>query len=306
MLLLSLATQAQRDFSWKDEYPGGVRDWSEYITPSAKSMGPNALPPPRLHDGRIGEYAEIEGGYGFYGHKGGKAPTHQASVRLFYPIVKERVAIELTVIPVEIFRYSDALADQMHTFSTSGTAQGDLYINTYVQLLKERKRFPDVTLRYGLRTASGSNANEARHTNAPGYYFDLAFGKDFALKDNQNLRLYGLTGFYVWQVWQVLAEEPVFQNDAAMYGLGAAYRYKNRIVRWHISGYCGYLNNGDRPMLSRAEIDVPIKGKAKLRFLYENGINDYPYHGYHLKFVYTFKPLHQRHYIIKDKSAAIY
>lgn len=283
LALLFNVTFAQRDLSWQDEYPGPIIDWSQYIQLVPKYMGPYALPVPSIYEGRLEREAEVSGGYAYYSHQEGDAPTHSANTRFYYPIAG-RVAIELTLMPFESFSYSDEMADYMHTIGTSGAGTGDLYINTYIQLIKQTEKRPDVTIRYGLRTASGSQVNNARHSNSPGYYMDVSVGKDVFSDEHQNLRFYGLAGLYVWQ----LLDYSNMQNDAFLYGLGASYYNQGWKVKWDFGGYYGYKLEGDKPLVMRLQFDAPISDKLKLRFLYEKGINDFPYKGYHAKLVYHF------------------
>ena len=284
LIVLGSVVYAQRDNSWLDAYPSGIIDWSQYIQLVPAYMGPYALPVPPIYDGRIQDEAEVSGGYTYYSHQEGEATTHSANTRFYYPVAKGRVAVELTLMPHESFSYSDEMADEMHTFSTSGSGTGDLYINTYVQLFKQSEKRPDVTLRYGIKTASGSHINNARHTNSPGYYMDIAFGKDVFSDHQQSLRFYGLAGFYAWQ----LLDYSNMQNDAFLYGLGAAYRYKDWKLKWDFGGFYGYKMEGDKPLVMRMQFDAPISEQFKLRFMYEKGISDFPYNGYHAKLVYHF------------------
>lgn len=282
-ILLTSTAFAQRDYSWQQDY-SNIVDWSQYILLVPAYMGPYALPVPQIYEGRVENDAEISGGYTYYSHQDGEAPTHSLNTRFYYPVVAGRVAVELTLMPYETYSYSDAMADQMHTISTSGSGVGDLYINTYIQVIRQTKKRPDITLRYGLKTASGANVNDARHTNSPGYYMDLSVGKDVYNEGQQKIRFYGLAGFYCWQ----LLDNSNMQNDALMYGIGTSYRYSDWKLKWDFGGYYGYKESGDKPLVMRIQMDAPIHEHFKLRFLYEKGLNDFPYNGYHIKLVYTF------------------
>ena len=284
LALLFNLTFAQRDMSWQNDYPNSIIDWSQYIELSPQYMGPYALPVPSIYEGRIEEDSEVSAGYTYYSHQDGDAPTHSTNTRFYYPIAG-RVAVELTLMPFESFSYSDAMADYLHAYGTSGTGTGDLYINTYIQLVKQTQKRPDVTVRYGLKTASGSHVNNARHTNSPGYFMDLAVGKDVFSDEVQQLRFYALAGLYVWQ----LLDYSNMQNDAFLYGLGTSYFNQGWKVKWDFGGYYGYKMNGDKPLVMRLQLDAPINDQLTLRFLYENGINDFPYKGYHAKLVYHFR-----------------
>lgn len=283
-ILIFLCHQAFAQREWQADYPSGIIDWSQYIQLVPKYMGPYALPVPSIYEGRVEDDAEVSGGYAYYSHQEGDAPTHSANTRFYYPVAKGRVAVELTLMPYESFSYSDEMTDYFHSYGSSESGTGDIYINTYIQVLKEKGRRPDLTLRYGLKTASGSNVNYARHTNSPGYFMDLSVGKDVFSDERQALRFYGLAGFYAWQ----LLDYSNMQNDALMYGIGASYRAHGWKAKWDFGGYYGYKDNGDKPLVMRMQLDAPVGQHLKLRFLYEKGIHDFPYNGYHAKLVYHF------------------
>lgn len=287
LFLLGVNAMAQRDNSWMDDYPDGVWDWAQFIQMTPAKMGPYALPVPSIYDGRVRDKAEASAGYGYYEYTLGDAPTHSSNMHFYYPVAKNRVAIELTLMPYESFKYSDAVADEFHSYggeNVSGSGSGDLYINTYVQLFQQTAKRPDVTLRYSLRTASGSNVNYARHTDSPGYSFDLSMGKDVFSKEDEALRFYGLAGFFVWQQ----QDESKRQNDAILYGLGTSYSHGAWKFKADLGGYHGYKKKDDSPLIARLEMDAPLSDQFKLRALYEKGFRDFPYKGYHLKLVYSF------------------
>lgn len=248
-------------------------------------MGPFALSVPRVYDAKVSSGAEAELGYANYSYTEGEASTHAATMRVYYPIVSNRVAVEVSMVPFEKYKYSDAVADQFHSIDTEGSGGGDVYINTYIQVLQENKRRPDVAVRYGMRTASGSNVNAARHTDSPGYFMDASIGKTVFEEDLQSLRFYALAGFYCWQQEDVSKR----QNDAIMYGLGMAYHLDDWLVQWDLGGYYGYKNDGDCPAVLKFQVDAPLNDQWKLRGVYEKGLADFPYKGYHLRLVYSFK-----------------
>lgn len=283
-VLCAREVSAQRDKSWQQDYVN-VSDWSDFIELKSATMGPFALPVPSIYDATVGDDAVFEGGYAYYKHKTGDAPTHAVTTRFYYPLLAHRVAVEMTLMPYEYFSYSDQIADEFHTINTQGSGTGDLYINTYIQVLQQSKTRPDLTLRYGLKTASGSNINNARHTDSPGYYMDASVGKDVFVSEGQALRFYALAGFYCWQQ----PDSSKMQNDAFMYGAGISYTNDDWLLKWDIGGYEGYKHDGDSPLVMRFTFDVPLKEQLKMRLFYENGISDFPYKGYHLRLLYSFE-----------------
>lgn len=280
-LVLSNCCFAQRDDSWQDDYTN-VTNWWQYITPTAQHMGPFALPVPSVYEGRVEENGELSSGYSYYQHQDGDAPTHAMFSRFYFPIAK-RVAVEITFIPKESYSYSDEMADYFHAQSTSGSGSGDVYINTYIQILKENVQKPDIAIRYGMKTASGSDLENARYTDSPGYYFDLSVGKTTWEKAEHSLRVFGYGGFYCWQY----IDGNHMQDDAVMLGIGTTYRYKEWKLKGDISGYYGWKED-DKPTVLRIEGDIPLCENFKLRLMYERGINDFPYNGFHGRLVYQF------------------
>ena len=283
LFFLAINTWAQRDKSWMNDY-GNVTDWGQYITVSPKYMGPFALPVPSIYPAEIESKERAQLGYVNYQCHEGEAPTNASVSAFYYSFPSQRVAIEVTMMMNETYTYSDAMADYYHAFNTEGSGGGDVCVNTYVSILKEKKYLPSVTLRYALRTASGSDLNDARHVNAAAYYFDLAFGKDVYKDEHSRLRYYALGGFYVWQ----LMNYENFQNDASMYGVGMMYQWKDFKVKWDLGGYHGYRNEGDSPWVMRCNLDIPIYKSFLLNAQWEYGLRDFPYTGLMFNLVYQF------------------
>ncbi len=72
--------------------------------------------------------------------------------------------------------YETILERRVRYLDGKGTANGDFYFSTIIQLLKKEK-LPEVALRMACRTASGNNLGSARYTDAPGYFLDISLGK---------------------------------------------------------------------------------------------------------------------------------
>lgn len=283
LFLLSSVLWAQRDYSWTNGY-GDVADWGQYITVSPKYMGPFAIPVPSVYPAEIESKESAQVGYANYQCHEGDAPTNASTSALYYSFPSQRVAIELTLMINETYEYSDAMADYYHALNTEGSGSGDVCINTYVSLVEERKNIPAVMLRYVLRTASGSDLNDARHVNAAGYYFDLSLGKDVYTTEHSRLRYYAMGGFYVWQIMNY----ENFQNDAYLYGLGMLYQWKDFRVKWDLGGYHGYREEGDSPWVMRCNVDVPLYKSFSLNAQWEYGLRDFPYTGLMFNLVYKF------------------
>ncbi|MDX1907181.1 MAG: hypothetical protein SF053_09125 [Bacteroidia bacterium] len=252
----------------------GVSHWSRYLIYAPGYLGPNALPVPALPDGRTDTVSWI--GTGLAGHTKPGDQTANLLTQFMYTPAPGRVAFELYLVPHEVFRMTREEFARRHAH-VSGlddrAATGDLHINSYLQLLRGRRVLPDLQLRVSLRTASSNSRAAARYTDAPGYYMDLNWGRDLsAAAARHRWRLYGTLGFYVWQL--NTGEQP--QNDAVLYGLGFSYTHPRLQIGQDCTGYAGYLDNGDRPLVLRTRISMPA-GPVWLEGQFHQGLMDAPY-----------------------------
>lgn len=262
-------------FTWWNQKHNwdGQTPWHEYITLSAGFMGPNSLPVPRQQEGNIHKHITLEHTNNYYFHPGDE--TVDLNLKFIYPIL-DKVQLEAWMVPVEYFHISDTLIRDERAIrykNPEGTAVGDLYMGTHVKVL-DQPDLPQIVLGFCFRTASGSDLSMARYTDTPGYYFDLSFGHSFKFK-KQNLkeiRIYGMTGFYAYQTYDLLHN----QNDAVMYGLGFNLKTSKWTLKNKLSGYYGYLDIGDQPAIYRMEL---IYRKKYMHWFvrYQNGLNDFPY-----------------------------
>ena len=169
----------------------------------------------------------------------------------------------------------------------TGSGAGDVYISTNVQILhnawfktNNAKYIPQMTIRLGMKTASGEQFSRRRHYDSPGYFFDLAMGQSIPIKD-LDLRLAGSIGFLCWQT------SDARQNDAVMYGLLAklSHRYFSAQAEW--GGYVGWERYGDAPMVIKLRAAAKIKGFEPF-VQYQYGIKDYPFHQLRVGLAYNF------------------
>lgn len=211
-------------------------------------MGPNALPVPEMRHGKIDSTVSLT-----------LAPqTHFApndyTLDLFTELnisMTKNVAIQFFWVPIEYFKTDTAIRDMRlaRTQEATGVVSGDINIATNIQLVQNRKGWPDLMLGINLRTASGNGLPDARHTDAPGYFFDLSGGKDFSLKDGWLLRPHATTGFLVYQT----RRDDYFQNDALLYGVGIHARNENWMIMAQFTGWYGYFRDLDNPNVMRLE-----------------------------------------------------
>ena len=285
VFLSGISVTAQTDYGWwcAIHHWDGHTPWLYYLKYSAKYFGPNALPVPEINKGFVGTTGTVEVSADGYFSKGDK--TQDCFTKVYYPIIGKLIAIEGYVVPLEHFKMDTATRDirAARLKSGEGTAGGDIYFGTVIQLVKNKK-FPDVTFRMTCRTASGTNVSAARYTDAPGYFFDLSMGKD--LKNDKwffnTIRFYGMLGFYCWQT--NLADYR--QDDSFLYGAGIDLSSEKIIISASAGGYIGYIKDGDRPAVAR--LSLFRKGK---HFNYglsgQAGLNDYDYNSLRISLIYN-------------------
>lgn len=290
-ILLFLTTFAKltfaQDYTWWNQIHNwdGYTSWLKYLTYSPAYFGPNALPVPDIQNGEVGKNLEIEVSGEYHFSKGDK--TRNLYTRIYYPIVKNIVAVEGYVVPLEHFKMDTTTRDirGARLRSGEGFAGGDIYFGTSIQIVKNKK-IPDIAFRMMCRTASGTNVSAARYTDAPGYFFDLSFGKTMLInKELQHtIRPHLMLGFYSWQT----NLDDHRQNDAFLYGIGTSFSINKFEYTTSLAGYKGYIKNGDSPMI--AEIKILHKRKLfNYSLAIKQGLNDFSYTRVKLAFIYCLK-----------------
>ncbi len=280
---------SQEDYSWwnKAHNWDGITSWTDYIIYSPYYLGPNALPVPESEKGFVKDRYEFRVGYESHISTGDK--TQNLFLCLYIPLVKNIVAVEFYGVPIEHYKIDEktVIERRIRNISGEGYAAGDFYFGTVIQILKDKK-FPDVALRMSCRTASGSKLSNARFTDAPGYFFDISFGKNLLFNNKyfNKLRFHSMIGFYSWQM--NLPNNR--QNDAILFGLGVDLSIKKFLVSNALDGYIGYFGNQevivvnkdkpvlfkDRPVVYRLEITKESK-VIDLILGYQLGIKNFPY-----------------------------
>lgn len=243
-------------------------------------FGPNANPVPEFTDGRIPAKTTISlmGDYYFgYGDE-----TKNGYFKIEIPLVAERVSFKIWSTVFEHYKVTPELSDyrQMNG-NLSGKSNGDFYVQTRISLLKEKKYAPAIILNSTLKTASGTNFNERRYFDTPGYYFDVEFAKSVYTKWKfiNELRAVGNLGFLCWETTGSR------QNDAPMYGVKIIAGNQNWKLDNTLSGYWGWMHTsatygadyGDAPLVYAAKLTI-MKSKIDYFAQYQYGINDFPYH----------------------------
>ncbi len=232
-------------------------------------FGPNAFPvPPMLtgtNDSTLNFFVGFDEQYAQPGktHKGNEGErTTTIQAHLSIPLFTQRVNFRLWMPIMEFYNNTN--------FGT-GHGAGDVFISTDIQILNERRYVPAIQLRAAMKTASGDEYEKYRFYDSPAYFFDAAFAKGFAINQEWLIRLAASAGFLCWQT------DNGRQNDAVMYGVMAQVRQTYFSLTAQYTGYVGWENAGDQPMVVRAIIKGHIKNFEPL-IAYEYGIKDYPFH----------------------------
>ena len=257
-------------------------------------FGPNAFPVPDMLDGRTSSKLKLEL-YGdcFLGTTTGNVSddiTGDLFAKLTIPLFTPKV--NLTVwMPIFEYFYTSAEVNELrrlhHSGDLKGVDSGDLYVSADIRILSQERHHIDITARAVLKTASANQFAKGRCYDAPGYFFDAAFGRGFQFGANSNLRVALSGGFLCWQT------DNGRQNDAVMYGALIAYSFKNFTIDTCFGGYAGWENDGDRPMSLKTNISYRI-GNLSLRVGHQMGFRDWRYHQIRVGATYSFDILNNK------------
>ena len=239
-------------------------------------FGPNALPIIDMLDGRTSSVLRVElAGEGYIGYKE-KNRTADLFARVCVPLFTRWANLTVWM---PVFGWYDQ-------YDGTGKGAGDAYVSADIQILHNEwfkspkaKYIPQMTVRAGIKSASGEQFERRRHFDCPGYFFDLAIGQSIPIKSVE-LRFAGTAGFLCWQT------DNARQNDAVMYGLQAQLKHEYFSLQATWGGYVGWEKHGDAPMSIKARAAGHIKGFEPY-VQYQYGIKDYPFHQIRLGLVYN-------------------
>lgn len=244
-------------------------------------FGPNAFPVPDMSDGRTYDKLRVElAADAYFGYDDSR--TADLFARVYVPVFTRWANVCIWMPVYEWYKQYDG----------KGGGAGDVYLTTDIQVLhnewfkSERAKYiPQMTVRLGMKTASGEQFDRRRHYDCPGYFFDAAIGQSFPV-GCLDLRLAGSAGFLCWQTADAR------QNDAVMYGLqaGLEHEYFSMQATW--GGYVGWERYGDRPMSLKVRAAGHIQGFEPY-VQYQWGIKDYPFHQLRVGLVYSINILKQ-------------
>lgn len=275
-LVLILPVTAQDFGWWNDAHEwDGTTHWTRYMKVSPAWMGPNALPVPEIKKGLLQEDLSLELAIDNHFSKGDK--TQNLYTEIYIPLAPGKVGLKVFMVPVEHYAM-DSLTNIgriSRDKDGEGYSAGDVYFSTWIQLLKNHQSLPDLMITINLKTASGTNLEAARHTDSPGYYFDLSAGKTYNTAGNKliSVRAYAMAGFYLWQTHS----DFYYQNDSFLYGAGAELNFKRFSFNNNIGGYTGYIGMGDSPLVFRSQLTYILGSGHRIKTSFQQGLNDFEY-----------------------------
>jgi hypothetical protein len=275
LLLLLLVTtapgKAQSFEWWRDNVSwDGTTHWWKYMTVSPKYFGPNALSVPAMNNGSADTTISLGASAAFHFMKGDK--TQNLVLYGNYTTPSNTISVDAHFIPHERFQLSHDLKTERKVYyedyhRTSTT--GDVVVNTVFQVFRKWRPRLELAMRVGVRMPSGGGLGAARYADVPAYWIDAGAGIPLG---KSHWKWNHMMGFLVWQT----NEDHLRQNDAFLFGTGAEYNKKGWKMQLYGAGYIGYKDNGDKPIVVRANLE-----KAKNRTAYflrlQQGMNDFEY-----------------------------
>ncbi|MFM8431658.1 MAG: hypothetical protein ACKOA1_02580 [Bacteroidota bacterium] len=286
LILNASVCNAQEDYSWWNTIHDwdGITPWNLYMKISPSYFGPNALPVPELRDGSIDTLIRFETAVGVHFSEGDH--TYDSRLRLSIPVVKGKVVLESSVVPLEFYQMDSVTRDlrAARDRDGKGRAGGDIIFTTRVVLMRGQGIKPDISFEASFRTASGTQLGAARYTDAPGYWFSLSTGRDFKTAGRFIIRPYVTAGFYAFQTYDLRR----LQDDCLLWGSGVD--LKGDLWCWSVqlTGYVGHNDNGDRPALFRSYLRRQI-GSWSVQMRYQEGLHDFGYRSFHIGIIKSWK-----------------
>lgn len=288
-LSLIAVSQSRSTKDWINFGSVHINKWLQ-IAPG--KMGPNALPVPDMDYALIDTMSNFELGIHSHSMEGDQAVNSYMSI--YWCVVPQRVAVQIWGFPTETFKMDNSVRDDRQIYyDDTGwiTNPGDLWISTYIQLLKGHKFWPDMVLNYSNKTTTGW-ALQGRYTEAGANYFYGALGKSFYPKKGflNEIRLAFLGGFYVWQTNKV----ELAQDEGPLYELGIELKHRNFSWINEIGGYHAYdaydyigVTGDNDPLVFRTRI-LKTGERFNWKLEYQAGLHDYQYQTFRFSVAYRF------------------
>lgn len=281
--------QSRNRNNWVDFGSSHVNKWLQ-IAPA--KMGPNSLPVPEMDYGLVDSLSNFKSGVHAHFMDGDKAANSYLS--FYWCVVPQKVAVQIWGNPTETFQMDNRVRDERQVFyDDTGwiTNAGDLWISTFVQLLKGHEKWPDIGVNYSLKSTTG-NAKHARYTDTPAQYYYIVFGKSHYPKSGffDELRFAAIGGFYYWQTNKV----EMAQDEGPLYQLAVKMKRKKLLWANEIGGFHGYDVYGfigakgyNDPLVYRT--GLTRRGNLfSMKWEYQTGLNDYHYNTLRMSVTYRF------------------
>lgn len=252
-----------------------IRIIAQTINYSPAFFGPNANPVPESTDATISKSTTLHFSENYFFGFGDQTLNSKLVVEI--PLLPENVSLKVWSTFFEHYQVTKEVLAQRGIPDKEKSGMvfgGDIYVQTRIRLLKEKNYIPAIILNSTLKTASvkEKTLENRRYFDTPGYYFDMEIGKSFNLYNCiiQEIRPVINVGFICWETYGR-------QNDAPLYG--AKLILSNKWINFEnsISGYYGWMKNGDAPLIYSSKI-TNKHSKFGIFANYKYGIHDYPYH----------------------------
>jgi hypothetical protein len=268
---ISFTASAQTFEWWRDNvnWDGTTHYW-KYLTVSPKYFGPNALTVPSMNNGNADTIISLGASAAFHFMKGDK--TQNLVLYGNYSTKNNTISIDAQFIPHERFKVSHDLKTERKVYYEDyykSSTTGDVVVNTVFQVFPKWRDKVELAMRVGVRMPSGGGLGAARYADVPGYWIDAGAGIPLG---KTKWKLNQMLGFLVWQT----NEDDLRQNDAFLFGTGAEYNNQGFRLQVYGAGYVGYKNNGDKPIVIRANIEKRRK-RASYFLRLQQGIHDFEY-----------------------------
>jgi len=273
LLLLFPVVASSQTFDWWKNLVNwdGTSDWSTYLITSPKYFGPNAFSVPHINNGAVDSVRSLGITGNFHFSKGDN--TQNLMLYGNYSTKDNAISVDAQFVPYERFQVSHAKKEERRVYYKDyykKNTVGDVVFNTTIRLFDRwRKKNVYTAIRVGVRMPSGSEMGAARYADMPGYWIDA--GASFGFK-NPEWRWLTNLGFLVWQT----NDDHLRQNDAFLFGTGIEWNHKRIKLQAYGSGYVGYQNNGDRPVVFRLFLERKGK-KVNTLLRFQQGAFDFNY-----------------------------
>lgn len=249
----------------------GTSHWSTYLITSPKYFGPNAFTVPYINNGSVDSLVSVGLTTNFHFSKGDN--TQNLMLYGNYTTKSNSISVDARFVPYERFQLSHAKKEERRVYYKEyykTETVGDVVVNTTIQLFKKvGKLNMPAALRLGVRMPSGSAMGAARYADMPSYWIDLGTSLSF---NNPDWKWMNMIGFLVWQT----NNDDLRQNDAFLFGSGIEWNHSRFRLQAYGTGYLGYLENGDSPVVIRLNLEKRRKSVNYI-FRLQQGLHDFAY-----------------------------